>query len=218
MELKLLSLESLVSFELDLLLCEFIECLTVLEPELLYLLIHVVLLLRALVAPLLQLLLLLRDLLDHRLLLVLECRHLTLLTRQVSSHTLDLSDQLATLLVELVYLLLQLSRGRGLDLVQCLLGFSKVSFKSLDLLLSHRVLMIKLSDNIVGLSLLVSCLLLEHLEVLFVALLLLTDLSLIIFDGRVVALLCTLTLLLKASLESITLNLEEALQLEKLLL
>ena len=78
--------------------------------------------------------------------------------------------------------------------------------------------MIELSDNVIGLSLFVSRFLLEHLQVLLVALLLLSNFGLVVLDGGVVALLCTLTLFLKTSLESVALDLEEALQLEQLLL
>lgn len=76
--------------------------------------------------------------------------------------------------------------------------------------------MIKLSDNIIGLSLFVGSFLLEHLKVLLVPLLLLSNFSLIVLDGRVIALLCAFTLLLESSLESVTLDFEEAFELEKL--
>ena len=78
--------------------------------------------------------------------------------------------------------------------------------------------MIELGNNIISLSLFVCSFLLEHLEVFFVTLLLLSNFSFIVFDSSVIALLCTLTFLLKTSFESITLDLEKALQLEKLLL
>jgi hypothetical protein len=78
--------------------------------------------------------------------------------------------------------------------------------------------MIELSDHIIGLPLFVGSLLLEHLKVFFVALLLLSDFSFIVLDSGVVALLCTLTLLLETSLESVTLDFEETLKLEQLFL
>ncbi len=76
--------------------------------------------------------------------------------------------------------------------------------------------MVELSDNIVSLPLFIGSFLLEHLKVLFIALLLLSNFSLIVFDSGVIALLRTFTFLLKASLESVTLDLEKALKLEKL--
>jgi hypothetical protein len=76
--------------------------------------------------------------------------------------------------------------------------------------------MVELSDNIVSLSLFIGSFLLEHLKVFFIALLLLSNFSLIVFDSGVIALLRTFTFLLKASLESVTLDLEKALKLEKL--
>ena len=78
--------------------------------------------------------------------------------------------------------------------------------------------MIKLSDDIICLSLFIGSLLLEHLQILFITLLLLSNLSLIVFESGVIALLSSLTLLLEASLESITLDFKETLKLEELFL
>ena len=78
--------------------------------------------------------------------------------------------------------------------------------------------MIKLSDDIICLSLFIGSFLLEHLQILLITLLLLSDFSLIVLDSRVIALLCTLTLLLKTSLESISLDFKETLKLEELFL
>ena len=77
-----------------------------LQSELLDLIIHISFFLSTLVSALLQLLLLLSDLLYHRLLLVLQGRHLALLASQVSGHALNLRDQFSALLIELVNLLL----------------------------------------------------------------------------------------------------------------
>jgi hypothetical protein len=76
--------------------------------------------------------------------------------------------------------------------------------------------MVKLSDNIVGLPLFIGSFLLEHLKVFLIALLLLSNFSLIVLDSGVIALLSTFTFLLEASLESVTLDFEKALELEKL--
>jgi len=103
-----------------------------------------------------------------------------------------------------------------LALVQRVFGFSKVSFEGFDLLLSHGVLMFKLSDILRCLTLLVGSLILDHLDVLLVALLLFADLLLIVLNGSVVTFLSTLTLFLETALESVTLNLKESLKLIKL--
>jgi hypothetical protein len=76
--------------------------------------------------------------------------------------------------------------------------------------------MIKLCDNIICLSLFIGSFLLKHLQILLITLLFLSDFSLIVFDSRVIALLSTLTLLLKTPLESITLDFKETLKLEEL--
>jgi hypothetical protein len=76
--------------------------------------------------------------------------------------------------------------------------------------------MVELSDNIVSLPLFIGSFLLEHLKIFLIALLLLSNFSLIVFDSGVIALLRTFTFLLKTSLESVTFDFEKALKLEKL--
>jgi hypothetical protein len=76
--------------------------------------------------------------------------------------------------------------------------------------------MVELSDNIVSLPLFISSFLLEHLKVLLIALLLLSNFSLIVLDSGVIALLSTFTFLLETSFESVTLDFEKALKLEEL--
>ena len=78
--------------------------------------------------------------------------------------------------------------------------------------------MVELSDHVLHLTLLLSCLVLDHREILLEPLLLVSDLLLIVFNSSIVALLCTLPLLLESSLKAVTLDLEEALKLVKLLL
>jgi hypothetical protein len=75
---------------------------------------------------------------------------------------------------------------------------------------------VELSDNIVSLPLFIGSFLLEHLKVFLIALLLLSNFSFIVFNCGVIALLSTFTFLLKASFESVTLDFEKALKLEKL--
>ena len=109
MELQLLALQGLVSFELDLLLGELIKSLGVLESHSLDLFIHFVLLLASLLTVLLKLLVFLAHLLSKSLFLVLKGGYLTLFPRKVSCELLNLGDELAALFVELVQLLLKLS-------------------------------------------------------------------------------------------------------------
>ena len=101
-----MTLQSLVPLELDLLLGELIECLAVFDSNGFNLLLPLLLLMASLLACLLQLFLPLRILLSQRFLLVLEGCDLALLSCEVSCQPLDLSDELATLLVEFVNLLL----------------------------------------------------------------------------------------------------------------
>jgi len=218
LELQLLRLECLVALELNLLLSQLIECLAVLDAQAIDLFVELLFLLSRFNSRLCQLLLLLAQLLHDRLLLVLQGCNLALLAGQVGSQLLNLCNQLAALLVELFDLLLELSGRRSLYLVEGLLGLGQVGLEGFDLLLPHRVLVIELVDHIVGLALLVRRLVLQHLQVVLVALLLLADLLLVVLDGRVVTLLGTLSLFLKAALETITFNFKEALELLKLLL
>jgi hypothetical protein len=81
LELQLLALQGLVSFELDLLLGELIKSLGVLESHSLDLFIHFVLLLASLLTVLLKLLVFLAHLLSKSLFLVLKGGYLTLFPR-----------------------------------------------------------------------------------------------------------------------------------------
>ena len=91
-------------------------------------------------------------------------------------------------------------------------------FKSLNLLLTHPVLMIELCDDILHLLLLLSSVLLHHLQVLLIPRLLIPQLLLVVLDGRIVSFLRAFTLLLEASLEAVSLDLKEGLKLSELLL
>jgi hypothetical protein len=73
--------------------------------------------------------------------------------------------------------------------------------------------MVELVDNVISLSFFIGRLILQHLKVIFIALLLLTDFLLVILDCGVVALLSPLTLFLETSFKTITLYLKEALEL-----
>jgi hypothetical protein len=81
LELQLLALQGLVSFELDLLLGELIKGLGVLESHALDLFIHLVLLLASLLTILLKLLIFLAHLLSKSLFLVFKSCYLTLFPR-----------------------------------------------------------------------------------------------------------------------------------------
>lgn len=160
--------------------------------------------------------LLLLHLLSKGLLLIFIGSDLALLPCELTSDLLDLYDQLASLLVGFLAELLNLSGKTLLTLVQRVFGFSKVSLEGFDLLLAHGVLMFELSDVLRSLTFLVGSLILDHLDVLLVALLLFADLLLIVFNGSVVTFLSTLTLFLETTLKSISLNLKESLKLIKL--
>jgi hypothetical protein len=84
--------------------------------------------------------------------------------------------------------------------------------------LTHPVLMIELCDDILHLLLLLSSVLLHHLQILLIPRLLIPQLLLIVLDGRIVSFLSTFTLLLETSLEAISLDLKEGLKLSELLL
>lgn len=73
--------------------------------------------------------------------------------------------------------------------------------------------MLQLSDVVSGLALLVGCLLLDKLQVLLEALLLITQLLLIVLHSQVVAFLGALALLEETALVAILLDLVEALEL-----
>lgn len=73
--------------------------------------------------------------------------------------------------------------------------------------------MLQLSDVVSGLALLVGCLLLDKLQVLLEALLLITQLLLIVLHSQVVAFLGALALLEETALVAILLDLVEALKL-----
>ena len=84
--------------------------------------------------------------------------------------------------------------------------------------MTHPVLMIELCDDILHLLLLLSSVLLHHLQVLLIPRLLIPQLLLIVLDGRIVSFLRAFTLLLEASLEAVSLDLKEGLKLSELLL
>lgn len=73
--------------------------------------------------------------------------------------------------------------------------------------------MLQLSDVVSGLALLVGCLLLDKLQVLLEALLLITQLLLIVLHSQIVAFLGALALLEETALVAILLDLVEALEL-----
>lgn len=73
--------------------------------------------------------------------------------------------------------------------------------------------MLQLSDVVSGLALLVGCLLLDKLQVLLEALLLITQLLLIVLHSQIVAFLGALALLEETALVAILLDLVEALKL-----
>jgi hypothetical protein len=73
--------------------------------------------------------------------------------------------------------------------------------------------MVKLVDNIISLSFFIGRLILEHLKVILIALLLLSNFLFVVLDCGIIALLSSLTLLLETSLQTITLYLKEALKL-----
>lgn len=78
--------------------------------------------------------------------------------------------------------------------------------------------MIELCDDILHLLLLLSSVLLHHLQILLIPRLLIPQLLLVVLDGRIVSFLRAFTLLLEASLEAISLDLKEGLKLSELLL
>jgi hypothetical protein len=108
LELQLLGLERLVTFEVDLLGREVVERLGDFRPQSFDLLVAVLLLGGCLLAGVGQGLLALGKLLHQGVLLVLEGSDLALLPGQVSCAPLDPCDQLPALLVELIELLLEL--------------------------------------------------------------------------------------------------------------
>ena len=77
--------------------------------------------------------------------------------------------------------------------------------------------MVELSYDIVHLLFFLGSLFLHHLNIFLIALLLFSDLGLVIFNHGVIPLLGSFSLFLKSSFESVTLNLEEVLQLAQLL-